>query len=598
MPERSWNQGQPIFRNEDLETGVYYSCDPADFSYMKANVPCQAACPALTNVPAYIRALYEEKFSRSYELNRMVNLLPATLGRICSRPCEPKCRHGEAELGEPVNICHIKRAASDLRQLSHAYMTPRCAPVGKKVAIVGSGPAGLAAAHDLAIMGFDVTILEAFDEPGGMLRYGIPEFRLPRDVLSEEISNILRLGISISTGVRIGVDISLESLTKDYDATLVAAGCYEPMELGVPGEELPGVCAGLKFVMDVADGIYTPVGKKVLIIGAGFTAFDCSRLALRLGAEEVSICIRGLEEDLRVTPDEILEAKREGIKIRSLLISKRVHGNRTVEGVEFFRTRPIHKSRKGRRNVESIPESELVIAADSVIVAIGQAPKSMPGPAKHNDRGVIIADPDNFKSSVNGLYLAGDYLTGPSTVIESISSGRRAAGRIAEDLLGKKFNQWTVRIQDSSVTDRERSWDLIPRVSIPIILPVKDRFNEQGLVEVETGYSQQQAHEESKRCYLCYLHYEIDVRKCIYCRYCIDNAPRDCIKLVKDVMTDETGAIGGYLETSQWTEVNAILIDNSRCIRCGECVRVCPVDCISVSKVELVERFLIEETEA
>ncbi|MFH0958326.1 MAG: FAD-dependent oxidoreductase [Pseudomonadota bacterium] len=598
MQEGFSNQGQTIGPTQSWGLGVSYSSDPADFSYMKVNVPCQAACPALTNVPAYIRALHEKKFATSYEINRMVNLLPGTLGRICSRPCELKCRHGEAELGEPVNICHIKRAASDFRQSGHSYMTPRFAPVGKTVAVIGSGPTGLAAAHDLAMMGFDVTILEAFEEPGGMLRYGIPEFRLPRNVLSEEIQNILRLGIKIKTGVRVGVDLSLESILNDYDATLLAAGCYEPMELGVPGEDLIGVYSGLNFVMNVAKGFGAEVGKKVLVIGAGFTAFDCSRLALRLGAEDVTLCIRGLEEDLRVTRDEILEAKREGIRIQSLSLSKSVVGNRHVEGVEFLRTKPIEGSTGSHRTVQPIYASEFVLQADSLVVAIGQAPKKIAGPAKQNERGVIIGDTKNFRSSTPNLYIAGDYLTGPSTVIESISSGRAAAGRLAEDLLGKKLKEWVVRIEDAKITDRERAWDLIPRVEMQTVLPVKNRFQNTDFVEVETGFSSEQAQDESKRCYLCYLHYEIDVTKCIYCRYCIDNAPRDCIKLVKDILTDNSGGISGYLETTQWTEVSAVVIDNSKCIRCGECVRVCPVDCISVSRIDLLERFFIEETKA
>ena len=582
-----------ILSNGTGVSGALYSTDPADFRYMSVNVPCQSACPALTNIPAYIRALYESKYELSYEINRMVNLFPGVLGRICSRPCELKCRHGESELGQPVNICHIKRAASDFRTAGHAYLTPRFAPIGKRVCIVGSGPAGMAAAHDLAIMGFDVLVYEACEEPGGMLRYGIPDFRLPPDILNDEIRNILRLGVSLKTSVRVGTDIKFESLLNDFDAVLVATGCYDPIKLEVPGEELYGVYPGLEFVMDIASGRKTTVGEKVIVIGAGFTAFDCSRLALRSGAKDVSICIRGFEEDLRVTSDEILEAKREGIKIRSLVVSKRVVGSEKVQGIEFLRTRPSERTPGERRKVEPIPGSEFILEADSIIVAIGQASETFNGPGAKTDKGVLLADSKTFQSSLPNLYVTGDYLTGPTTVIESIANGRRASEKIAEDLTGKKFKEWAVRIQDAQITDRERVWDFIPRTEIPTLLPVKDRLQDDGTVEVETGYSSKQAYEESKRCYLCYLHYEIDVSKCIYCRYCIDNAPRDCIKLAKQVTTDEVGAVKNIIETTKWSEVNAIVIDNSRCIRCGECVRVCPVDCISVSRVELLERPLV-----
>lgn len=588
--------GPTIVGIDKEELNVSYSTDPADFQYMNVNVPCQSACPALTNIPAYIRALYENKYGLSYEINRMVNLFPGTLGRICSRPCELKCRHGESELGKPVSICQIKRAAADNKSPVDEYSAFKFAPLGKRVCVVGSGPAGLAAAHDLAVLGFDVTIYEALNEPGGMLRYGIPDFRLPRHILNQEIQHILGLGISLRTGVRIGAEITIESLLSDFHATLFATGCYQPVELGVPDQDLRGVYPGLNFVMDVASGKEISIGKNVLVIGAGFTAFDCARLGLRLGAENVSICIRGFEEDLRVTHDEILEAKREGIRIRSLVVSKRVVGREKVEGVEFYRTKPAQRSVGGRRSVEPIPGSEFILDADMVVVAIGQAPDSIPGPGQKNDRGVLVADRKTFQTSMPGFYVTGDYLTGPSTVIECIASGRKAAEKIAEDLTGRKFREWTVRVQDARITDRDRSWDLLPRFEMPTLLPIKDRLKTSEAPEVELGYSIEQANEESKRCYLCYLHYEIDITKCIYCRYCIDNAPRDCIKLVKDVLVDETGAISGLVETTKWVDVNAVIIDNSRCIRCGECVRVCPVDCISVSKVELVQRHLIQES--
>jgi len=571
-----------------MANNIVYSSDPEDFYYMDVNIPCQSACPADTNIPAYIRALFEKKYDRSYDINRRVNILPGVLGRICSRPCEDKCRHGESELGESVNICHIKRAAYDLKIHSSAPVKQNSS-IGKKVAIAGAGPAGLAAANELALLGFSVTIYEALNEPGGMLMYGIPEFRLPRNVLKKEIEAILSLGIELKTGVRIGSDISVENILSNHDALLTTTGCYRAVSLNVPGEDLDGVHSGLEFMMRVCSGERPVLGKSVLVIGAGFTAFDCARTARRLGAKDVRICLRRTEHDLRVTRDEIIETRKEGIRIESLLLSQRITGNNKVEGIEFLRTRTGKMREDGKQNIHPIEGSEFMIEADSIIVATGQMPGPFNSPGDMDKNGVLTVDNATFLTSQKGLYAAGDYVTGPATVIESIAMGRKAAHSIAEDLTNRRFIEKSVRQQDVEITDRQRAWDFLSRKEMPTIIPAFKRIDPEN-PEVETGLSPEQAHEESKRCYLCYLHYEIDMDKCIYCRYCIDVAPRDCIKLVDKVITNDQGAITGYLETSSWSDVNAVIIDNSRCIRCGECVRICPVDCISVTRVELIER--------
>ncbi len=567
---------------------IVYSTEPEDFYYMDINIPCQSACPADTNIPAYIRALYEKEFDRSYDINRRANIFPGVLGRICSRPCEDKCRHGESELGDPVNICHIKRAASDYKGTA-SIPVKISDSVSKKVAIAGAGPAGLAAAHELALLGFSVTVFEALDKPGGMLRYGIPEFRLPRNILESEIDSIIALGVELKTGIRIGSNVKAEEILDEYDALLTATGCYRAIALKIPGEGLEGVHSGLEFMMKVCSGERPGLGERVLVIGAGFTAFDCARTALRLGAKDVRICLRRTEQDLRVTRDEIIETKKEGIKIESLLLSQEITGAGKVEGVKFLRTRPGETGPDGKQRIHPIEGSEFMLHADSVIVATGQAPGPFEAPGKKDKNGVLTVDRSGFLTSHKNLYAAGDYVSGPTTVIESIAMGRRAAHRIARDLTGSTFIEKAVRLQEAQITDRQRQWDFLPRQAMPSLAPVSKRLV-RGNPEVETGLSREEAHEESKRCYLCYLHYEIDMDRCIYCRYCIDNAPRDCIKLVNEVKLNDEGAIIGFEETASWEDVNAVVIDNSRCIRCGECVRVCPMDCISVSRIELIER--------
>jgi formate dehydrogenase major subunit len=559
---------------------------PEDFHYISLNVPCQWACPVHTNVPAYIRALSQGDPDRAYDINLEANLFPGVLGRICSRPCERHCRHGERELGSPVNICHLKRASADLYRrpgVRPRSLSPRS---GRRVAVIGAGPAGLAAAHDLTVAGVAVILLEAMPGAGGMLRYGIPEFRLPRDVLFAEINRILEMGVELRTGVRVGTDFAVSALLREYDAVLVAAGCYDPNSLRVPGERLSGVIPGLGFMMDVCKGRKPRLGQRVLVIGAGFTAFDCARTALRLGAKDVRICLRRTEEDLSVTADELHEAKSEGVHIESLLLSRSIIGSNSVEGVQFVRTRLGDRRSDGKREIAPIEGSAFELTADTVIVATGQGPLGLGIPGPTDKKGLPRMDRETFQTGMPKLYAAGDYLTGPSSVIEAIASGRRAAGRILTDLDSKGSRLERVRMEDAPTTDRKRLWDFIPPAQMPTHEPVSTRL-EPPFPEVETGYTREMAEQESRRCYLCYLHYEIDIRRCIYCRYCIDAAPRDCIKLVEAVKLGDDGAVVGLVETADWSRVNAVVIDNARCIRCGECKRVCPVDCISVTRVEL-----------
>ncbi len=577
---------------------VRYSTDPRDIGWVRENIPCQTACPADTNIPAYIRLIVEERYGRSYEVNRLANVLPGVLGRICSRPCEDACRHAWPGNGEPVAICHLKRAAADLKTSSHRISEDLFAPTAKRVAIVGAGPAGLAAAHDLSTLGHAVTIFEREERPGGMLYYGIPEFRLPRDVLDIEVHNAVRLGVELKTGAAVGPgagETPLPELLEGYDAVLLAAGCMQATPLPLrdsDGEDmardLKGVEYGLDFLMEFHRGVEKTVGRRVAVIGAGFTALDCARVARRLGAEEVTIHIRTAEEYIPVTKEEIFETKHEAISILGLRtpVGLLVDEAGQLTGVRFAQNRLGGWRAGGRRQAIPIEGSEFEVPCDTVLVAIGQkTANEFLGLELDLDRWGNVAIDEDGMTSEKGLFAAGDFVSGASTVIEAVGHGREIALALDAWLMGQPRRKKVVKVEPVNEPLRERAYDFIPRQEMPT-RPLAQRFGS-FQAEVETGMGEALAFEEAKRCYLCYLKYEIDVDNCIYCRACIDVAPRDCIKLVSGVEIMPDGTYGALAETEEWDKVRAIWIDNNECIRCGACYLVCPTKCISIVKQEM-----------
>lgn len=585
---------------ETLSREVILSDDPRDIGWVQQNVPCQTACPAATNVPGYIRSIVEEDFGSSYEVNREANVLPGVLGRICSRPCEAKCRHGWPGNGQPVAICHLKRFAADMKHESHRITERLYSPTGKRVAIVGAGPAGVAAAHDLSLFGHDVLILEREQYPGGMLRYGIPEFRLPRGLLETELHNALRLGVQLRTGVEVGSNrgqIPVSRLLAENDAVLLATGCMEALPLPLWGEweqrdlsEMSDVAYGLDFLMEMHRGIRKSVGRRVAVIGAGFTALDCARVAVRLGAEEVNIHIRTSEEYIPVTHEEIFEAKREGIQIKGLRTPTglRLDERGRLTGISFVQNRLGGWRDSGRRIAIPIEDSEFVEPCDTVIIAIGQrTTHKFSDIAFELDRWKNTRIGESGQTSQPGIFAAGDYVRGASTVVEAVGHGRQIARRIDAWLMGRERRQRVVRIEPVDKPLRQRADDFIPRQHMPTAA-LGERSRSLRF-EVETGLTPTIAREEAKRCYLCNLRYQIDVDRCIYCRACIEVAPRTCIKLVDGVEIGADGTYGQLKETKEWNRVGAIWIDNNECIRCGACFNVCPVKCISISRCELTE---------
>ncbi len=580
---------------------VYYSEDPRDVGWVRENIPCQTACPAGTNIPGYIRAIIEKQYGGSYEINREANVLPGILGRICSRPCEDVCRHGWPGNGEPVNICHLKRAASDLKHAGHRITESLYTPSGKSVAIVGAGPAGIAAAHDLSLLGHDVTMFEREADPGGMLTYGIPEFRLPREILKVELHNALRLGVELKTGVAVGQgsgEIKPSKLLADFDAVLLSTGCMTAIPLPLRGDDAedpvrttPNVEYGLDFLMEFHRGETKTVGRRVAVVGAGFTALDCARVARRLGAEEVTIHIRTTEKYIPVTKDEIFEAKRESVKIVGLRspVGLVTDESGALTGVRFVQNRLGGWREGGRRQAIAIEGSEFVEPCDTLLVAIGQKTvNDFLDVELELDRWGNAQVGEGGMTSVEGLFAAGDYVSGASTVIEAVGHGRQIALGLDTWLMGRVRRKEVVRIEPVEGPLRERAFDFIPRQEMPTA-PLTERFHEPSN-EVETGLDEDLAFEEAKRCYLCNLKYQIDVDNCIYCRACIEVAPKNCIKLVEGIEIKADGTYGALAETHEWDHVEAIWIDNNECIRCGACFMVCPTRCISITRNEIVVR--------
>ncbi|MEW6229166.1 MAG: NAD(P)-binding protein, partial [Bacillota bacterium] len=475
---------------------------PASVCASMFESPCQNACPAGVDVPRYISLIRQKRYQDAVRLIKEKNPFPAVCGRVCTHPCEGKCRR--AQLDEAVAICELKRFAADW-ELTNPLPTDKPA-VAKdaRVAIVGSGPAGLTAAYYLAKFGYKVTVFEALSEAGGMLRAGIPEYRLPKDVIDAEILAIVRLGVEIRTGVAIGRDITLDDLKEQgYEAIFIAVGANVSQKLGVPGEDLDGVVGAVEFLREVNLDGRRKVGKKVAVIGGGNAAIDASRTALRLGAKEVHIIYRRQREDMPADKNEIAEAEREGVKIHFLTAPSKMMGrNGKLTNMECVRMSLGEFDRTGRRRPVPIEGSNFVIDVDMVISAISQRPDMSLVPAKSRIEttkwSTIVADPRTHATGEPGVFAGGDCVNGPDTVIQAIADGRRAAQEI------DKFLGGTGEIPIHPDLGRELAGEIheerMPRQH-PEDLPVAERNG--NFDEVVARLSESAALYEATRCLRC-----------------------------------------------------------------------------------------------
>jgi formate dehydrogenase major subunit len=585
---------------------------PKDLDWLAKNIPCQKACPAGTDMPTYLDAIQRGEYERAYKINLRDNVFPGVLGRVCARPCEAQCRHGWPGLGEPVAICFSKRAAADFKPQELAQLAPWFPPSGKRVAVIGAGVAGLAAARNLALMGHQVTVFEKYERPGGMLNQGIPEFRLPRAIIDREVEQVRRQGVEIRCNVAVGRDLTLLQLREQFDAVIMACGTLRPNLLNIPGQELAGIQHGLDFLLAANERKAAGLGRHVVIIGGGFTAMDCARTAARLGAdtvelelentrdgqpallklkgESVKVLYRRSQTEMLITPGELDELEHEGIPMHFMVAPVAYVGDAAghVRAMRFVRTEMGAPDASGRRRPVTIAGSEFEIPADTVLLATGQFPDTSWLDAELRDQ---LADHDGWLKSgraaataLEKVFAAGDFATGASSLIQAIGHAKACARAVDRFLMGTDRLRDVAVIEDATQTGRIREMDAVPREPMPA-LPVEQRT---ATAEVEQGFSRDGAETETQRCYLCHYKFEIDPDRCIYCDWCIKAKPRpDCIVKVSALTHDQQGRIVEFQRAKTTEETKLIWINQADCIRCRACVDACPVDAISIQKVSL-----------
>jgi NADPH-dependent glutamate synthase beta subunit-like oxidoreductase len=569
-----------------------------------------------TNCRGYLNLAAAGEFEKAWELALDPNPMASICGSVCAAPCETACRRKEVD--KPLSIRYVKKFLSDwthenIRNDGHAYTQPPppvFGPPRGRVAVVGAGCAGLSAASDLAKLGFGVTIFDALDQAGGTTLAGVPPFRLPREVIDRDVAGVVNENVQLRLSTYVGRDVTLKQLHDEYDAVMVAAGCFEPNYPRIPGEDADGVMGGIVFLERAYRGRPVEVGKRVIVLGSGYTAMDCASTSWRLGAEEIYVIVRRSRDEMVVDEEELTETEREGIQFVYLvspvevLVDERGH----ARGVKFVRNKLGEPDKSGRRSPVAIAGTEFDIPCDSVLLALGQAPETTwlnEFPEFRVKRWQDIkVDPDTYQTVVPKIFICGDFRTAPTTIIEAVADGRSAAQQVARfldpmaDAVDVPPYHEIVTLRRSSTPDNvglianagelarvyhnmSVDYDRIPRQEMPK-LQKKDR---RGLfLEVNQGYTEAQAIAESDRCLKCNFNIEIIGELCIICGGCVDVCPMDVIHMVdmSDVVDD--GAIPAVGEAKKWDQGVAFFLDETACIRCALCVIRCPTDAITMNR--------------
>ncbi len=499
--------------------------------------PCKAACvdacPIHTNVLGYLKHISEGRFKDAYMLIRATNPFPSVCGRVCYAPCEGVCNRGQ--LDDPLAIRDLKRFAVDQFDVG-SLEVPQITKTEKKVAVIGAGPAGLSCAHDLAVEGHDVTVFEVLPEPGGMLRYAIPEYRLPKEELRKEIGYIEKLGVRIQCGTEIGKDIALDTIKNDFDAVFIGTGAPKGLPLGVEGEDLAGVVDGIRFLRAVNSGEPVKTGKVVAVIGGGNTAVDCARTAKRLGSESVKLIYRRTRDEMPAANEEIEALLHEGIEIQFLTTPVRFYGEKgNLSQMECIRMELGEPDASGRRRPVALKGSEFSMPVDSVITALGQATQTSFTEVLEMSlakSGTIEIDPLTGATNIGGIFAGGDVSTGPAYVVDAIAAGQRAARSIICYLKGEEITAASAKEKPEKLTETEAAelkikYPRLERIPMPE-KKVEERVTNFG--EVAVGYSPEDAMAEASRCLAG------QIEGCIQCGEC----DRRCdVKAVDYNMKDE-----------------------------------------------------------
>jgi NADPH-dependent glutamate synthase beta subunit-like oxidoreductase/ferredoxin len=639
----------------------HYHVDFSDLRFYQQAVACQFACPVRTDGRAYVSAIARGEYERAYLIARETNPFASTCGWVCGAPCEAACRRGKIDA--PIAIRALKRFVNDrygvyLGETGKAqeppawpayigqtdafdlgntiFPTSRSGLIkawqqgdktGKRVAVVGSGPAGLSCAHDLSLLGHEVTIFDSAPVPGGRLRLGVPEYRLPRELIDLEIKAILTLGPILKLEQALGKDFSLNDLEREFDAIFLAIGTYNSRNLNVDGEHLDGVLRAVDFLINVNLGGYNlDLGKRVLVIGGGNVAMDVARTAARLGdsvqsggdievaldvartavrlgsTEEVLCLVVEMRDEMLAEPIEILEAMEEGVAIKNLVAPKRILGRAgrayAMETLSVARA----FDEQGRFNPELIPESEQIWECDSVIVAIGQTGEFdwiQPGDGLEvTRRGTLKVDQETLATTMKGVYAGGDIAFGPRLIINAVADGQLAA-RSIHTYLQKVEARWVRKGFFVPISKRE-----YPRIGPlrnylrhshqqPPLLPVERRI---GVSLVEESYSETSARQQGSRCLICSINPIFDGNLCILCNGCVDVCPMDCLKLVPVSKITGNEKITGVIERHSlgWDKNSAMLFDPTLCIRCGVCADRCPTEAITMESFSFSEEVFFE----